>query len=274
MPTPYTYDKLDQEGVTEYIFPPTAPSSSACPEGAEDLHIEVDNGATIHLRFFPAADRQSPCLLFFHGNGETVADYDDAGSMHNKSGTTFIAAEYRGYGLSTGTPSATTMISDCHAILEAVIAWRQAKEYTGKLLVMGRSLGSASAIELAWAHADVIDALLIDSGFALTIPLLQTIGVDVDGLGLKEDNGFHNLDKIKQISMATYIIHGQHDEIISLTNASELIAESPALQKEFQTVPGAGHNTIMTVAGPMYYEVMGRFIDKIGKVRKKRSGIR
>lgn len=270
----YSYDKLDQPGVTEYLFHPTPSSGSPCPDGAEDIHIDVAEGVTIHLRIFPSANQEAPCLLFFHGNGEIVEDYDDAGSMYNQRDITFIAAEYRGYGHSTGTPSASTMMADCHAILEAVSAWCTSRGFTGKILVMGRSLGSASAIELAWAHPDIVSALLIDSGFALTIPLLQTIGVDTDGLGLTEEECFHNLDKIKQISMATYIIHGQHDEIIDLTNASELIAESIAPQKEFQTVPRAGHNTIMTVAGAMYYEVMGRFIDKIGKVRRKRSGVR
>jgi hypothetical protein len=166
------------------------------------------------------------------------------------------------------------MMTDCHAILDEVSSWRHKHGYTGKLLVMGRSLGSAPAIELAWAHPDLVDALLIDSGFAFTLPLLETIGVDVAAVGISEDDGFHNLDKIKKISMPTYIIHGQNDEIIALTNAMELIAESIAYQKEFQTVPRAGHNTIMTAAGAMYYDVMGRFIDTIGKVRKKRSGVR
>ncbi|MEN8257491.1 MAG: alpha/beta hydrolase [Thermodesulfobacteriota bacterium] len=274
MSTPYTYAKLDQQGVTEYIFHPAPPSGSPCPAGAEDLHIDVSDGATVHLRIFPSNNREAPCLLFFHGNGEVVSDYDDAAPMYAERDITFMAAEYRGYGHSTGTPSASTMLTDAHAILDAVCSWRKTNNHNGKLLTMGRSLGSAAAIELAWAHPDRVDALLIDSGFALTLPLLHTIGVDVDGLGLTEEDGFHNLDKIKKITMATYIIHGQIDEIITLANASELIAESPALQKEFQTVPGAGHNTIMTVAGVMYYDVMGRFIDKIGQVRKKRSGIR
>ncbi len=274
MSTPYTYDKLDQQGVIEYIFHPSSPSGSPCPTGAEDLHVDVDDGITVHLRIFPCDDLEAPCLLFFHGNGEIVSDYDDAAPMYNSRGITFIAADYRGYGLSTGTPSATTMLADSHLILEAACSWLQNHNYTGKLLVMGRSLGSACALELAAAHPDRISALLIDSGFAFTLPLLETIGVDTDGLGLTEEDGFHNLDKIRKITMATYIIHGQNDETISITNASELIAESPALQKEFQAVPGAGHNTIMSVAGPMYYDVMGRFINKIGQIRKKRSGVR
>ncbi len=274
MTTPSTYAKLDQAGVTEYLFHPTPPSNAPCPASAEDVHLEMADGATIHLRIFPSGNLAAPCLLFFHGNGEIVSDYDDAGDSYNKRDITFIAAEYRGYGYATGTPSASTMLTDCHAILDEVFSWRQAHGYTGKLLVMGRSLGSASAIELAWAHPDLVDALLIDSGFALTLPLLQTLGVDVEGLGLTEQDGFHNLDKIKKISMPTYIIHGQNDEIIAITNATELISASIALQKEFQTVPGAGHNTLMTVAGDLYYEVMGRFIKTIGQVRKRRPGIR
>lgn len=274
MATPYSYSKLDQPGVTEYIFHPTQAAPAPCPDGAEDIHLDVATDASLHLRVFPSGQAEAPCLLFFHGNGELVADYDDAAAMYTKRGITFMAAEYRGYGLATGTPSASAMMADCHALLAAASAWQKDHGYTGKLLVMGRSLGSAPAIELAWAHPEQVAALLIDSGFAFTLPLLQTIGVDVDGLGLSEEDGFHNLDKIKKIAMPTYIIHGQHDEIIDITNATELIAESIALQKEFQTVPRAGHNTIMAVAGPMYYEVMGRFIDTIGKVRKKRAGIR
>lgn len=274
MSATYTYDKLDKSGVSEYIFHPTSPSEASSPEGAEDMHLDVGDGITLHLRFFPSTNLESPCLLFFHGNGETVADYDDVGAMYNQREITFIAAEYRGYGLSKGQPSASTKMTDCHTILKAVCSWRKDHDHTGKLFVMGRSLGSASAIELAWAHPDIVDALLIDSGFANTLPLLERLGVDVASQGLTEEDGFHNLDKIKEISMATYIIHGQNDEIIDLSNASELISESPALQKEFQTVPGAGHKTIMSVAGPMYYEVLGRFINNVGNVRKKRSGVR
>lgn len=274
MTTPYSYAKLDQAGVTEYLFHPTPPAAAPCPASAEDIHLDMEDGATIHLRIFPSGNLEAPCLLFFHGNGEIVSDYDDAGEIYNKLDITFIAAEYRGYGHATGTPSATAMLTDCHAILKEVSSWRKGHGYTGKFLVMGRSLGSASAIELAWAHPDLVDALLVDSGFALTLPLLQTIGVDVDGLGITEQDGFHNLDKIQKISMPTYIIHGQNDEIIAITNATELISGSLAEQKEFQTVPGAGHNSLMSVAGDLYYEVMGRFIKKIGQVRKRRPGIR
>jgi len=43
---------------------------------------------------------------------------------------------------------------------------------------MGRSLGSAPAIELAAAHADRVCGLIIESGFAFAGPLLRLLGID------------------------------------------------------------------------------------------------
>jgi hypothetical protein len=42
-----------------------------------------------------------------------------------------------------------------------------------------------------------------------------------------------------------------------------LQAESGARNKQFQVVPGADHNTIMAVAGNLYFETIKQFINKI-----------
>ena len=67
---------------------------------------------------------------------------------------------------------------------------------------MGRSLGSASALELAWAHKTDIDALVIESGFALAAPLLRLLGVDTEAIGFSEEKGFRNIDKIRAFDKA------------------------------------------------------------------------
>ncbi|MEN8140860.1 MAG: alpha/beta hydrolase [Thermodesulfobacteriota bacterium] len=264
--------KLDQPAVTSLLFHPRPASDTAAAAG-RDAMVPVA-GAEIQVRYHLHDDLAKPAILFFHGNGEIVNDYDELAPGFQEMGASLIVAEFRGYGLSTGSPTATTLLSDSEEVLAAVTKELAEKGFTGKLLVMGRSLGSAAAIHLAAQEATEIKALLIDSGFAFTLPLLETIGVDVAGLGLTEEDGFGNLEKIRKITMATYIIHGQHDEIISQTNASNLVAESGAQQKEFQIVPGAGHNNILQITGKMYFEVMGRFVKKIGIVRKKKKGVR
>ena len=267
------YEKLDQPAVTSLLFHPRA-DEAPVPEGCEDSMVAMEDGTKIHVRYHLIDDLSKPAILFFHGNGEIVSDYDDVAPGFQSMDVSFIAAEFRGYGRSDGAPLASKMMIDSSEILSAVEKELTDRGFTGKLLVMGRSLGSAPAMGLAARFPQRVAGLLIDSGFAYTRPLLQTIGVDVDGLGIAEEDGLGTLNNIKQVLNATYILHGQNDEIIALDNASHLIAECPAAQKEFQMVPGAGHNNIMQVTGKMYFEVMGRFVKKIGQVRKKKKGVR
>lgn len=267
------YEKLDRPEILSFMFYPRPDETPTPPENAEDQLVSID-GADVHIRYHLADDRASAAILFFHGNGEIVSDYDDFARIFNEKGVSFIAAEYRGYGKSSGKPSASHMMNDAHRIFEEAGKKLSKWGHTGKLLVMGRSLGSAPAIELAASYPEQIKGLLLDSAFAYTLPVMKAIGIDVASLGLSEDDCFGNIDKIRTISLPTYIIHGQHDDIINLNNGAELQMESPAQQKEFQTVPGAGHNNIMQVAGMMYFDVMMRFIKKIGKMRKKRKGVR
>lgn len=269
----YSYDKMDQPEVQSFMFYPRPNNGNPLPDTAEDQLIDID-GEKVHIRYHLIEDQEAPVILFFHGNGEIVADYDHIAESYKEQQVSFIAAEYRGYGLSSGTPSASNMIHDAHAILSAVTQKLTTLNYSGKLLVMGRSLGSAPAIELAATYPEQVKGLVLDSTFAFTLPVLKAVGVDVDAAELTENDGFHNIEKIRTISLPTYMIHGQVDEIIELDNAAALQMECTALQKQFQAVPGAGHNTIMNVAGNMYFEVLKRFINSMGKMRRKRTGVR
>lgn len=267
----FSYTKLDAPEITNLLFHPQSDPGHACPESATDLLIDTDDGGNLHLRCHPVADAVK-AVLFFHGNGELVSDYDDIALAFNKLGVTFLAAEYRGYGLSTGEISASVMMADAEIYFNEARTFLDKNDFTGKFLVMGRSLGTAPAIDLAFRYPKIVKGLLIDSGFAFTLPLLENLGLDVQDM--TEDDGFGNLAKIQKTGCSTYIIHGQKDEIISLENCSTLMSESEARQKEFQMVPGAGHNTIFDVAGPMYFEVLQRFLKNVGIMRKKKSGIR
>jgi pimeloyl-ACP methyl ester carboxylesterase len=135
---------------------------------------------------------------------------------------------------------------------------------------MGRSLGAAAALELAASHAEAFAGLIIESGFATTLPLLMNLGIDVAGLGISEEDGFRNVRKISSFTKPTLIIHGQYDEIIPVNSAAILQAQSPARSKEFQVVPGASHNTIIASAGELYFSVIKQFCNKISGIRAPR----
>ncbi|MDH3996626.1 MAG: alpha/beta hydrolase, partial [Desulfobulbaceae bacterium] len=214
----YDYSKLDQTEVLQIIFHPRRDAHPGPPpDNVVDNIITVDEGIGVHTRFH-LAGQQEPNILFFHGNGEIVSDYDTIGPYYTKFGMNFLAVDYRGYGKSSGSPTVTAMMADSHRVLDAVRDWLSKAGHTGPLLAMGRSLGAAAALELASNHADDFAGLIIESGFATTLPLLMNLGVDVARLRISEEDGFRNVRKISSFTKPTLIIHGQYDEIIPVNS--------------------------------------------------------
>jgi pimeloyl-ACP methyl ester carboxylesterase len=258
----FGYAKLDRPEVLQALFHPRQEIGATGPPGVINHDITVDEGIRIGARFHLAGEGD-PNILFFHGNGEIVADYDPIGPMYNEHGLSFLAVDYRGYGRSGGLPTATTMMRDAHVVFKEIRAWLKQENRTGPLLVMGRSLGSACAVDLAASHEGDISGLIVESGFALTIPLLNCLGVDTRTLGITEADGFKNLDKISQVCKPTLIIHGRYDQIIPAMSAELLQVHCGARGKEFHMIPGADHNTIMVHAGKYYFEIIKRFTNKL-----------
>jgi hypothetical protein len=268
-----TYEKLDQPAVAAALFYPRQDTVPP-PAGARDHRIEVEPGVVLGVRSFLTADPAVVNLLFFHGNGEVVADYDEVGPQYNAQGINFLAVDYRGYGQSTGAPTVSAMVQDAHRVLHWVLAWLAGEDRTGHLVVMGRSLGSVSAIELA-ASEEAVAGLIVESGIAQTLPLLGLLGLDAQALGIAEADGFGNLEKIARVQKPTYILHAQHDRIIPIRLAEELQSVCGARSKEFQMIPGADHNNILALTGTLYFQAIKQFLKRVGKSHgPRRSGIR
>ena len=142
------YAVLDQPGVLQSLFHPRKQAPGRTPHGGrDDLMIPVDQGVEVGASFhFKHPD--APVILFFHGNGEIVSDYDEIGACFLDIGVNFFVVDYRGYGSSTGFPAFSSMMDDCHIQLDFLISYMREKQMTGPVCVMGRSLGSAPALEL------------------------------------------------------------------------------------------------------------------------------
>jgi hypothetical protein len=208
-------------------------------------------------------DISSPNIIFFHGNGEIVADYDDIGPLYNHAGINLLVMDYRGYGWSSGSPCVASMLFDAEVLFCEVQNWLSHHAYTGALFIMGRSLGSISAIDLATRHGDDIKGLLIESGIADTIPLAKSLGIDISGIDFTEEDGFQNVEKIAKVTIPTFILHGAKDEIIAADEAEKLQSYSGARTKEFVVIPGATHNTMILTGGKLYFQTIKVFIDKV-----------
>lgn len=135
--------------------------------------------------------------------------------------------------------------------------------YSGPFIVMGRSLGSASALELAARHEAETDGLIIESGFALAEPLLRLLGVDLRSFNFTESNGFQSLDKITRFRKPVLIIHAEFDHIIPYSDALLFYSQSPSPDKTLLKIPGANHNDIFSRGLMEYMSAVKSFASRL-----------
>jgi uncharacterized protein len=256
------YIQLDQPEILSRLFYPRRESKTRLPEGAVDVDFEMESGVALGCRFH-IHDMAAPSIIYFHGNGEIVCDHDEIGREYMNIGCNLLVMSYRGYGWSSGTPTVHAMFNDGRNLFLETIAWLRAGGYTGPLFLMGRSLGSACAIDLAFIHGDTVKGLIIESGFADTLPLLEVLGISQAKTGIREEEGFRNKEKIAKVKIPTLILHGARDQLIPPSEAERLQANSGARNKQFYLIPGADHNTMISSVGKMYFQTIRQFIDAI-----------
>jgi uncharacterized protein len=259
----YDYSSFDQPEILRVLFHPR-PEWGAAANGS-NVHavlIPVTSGDLIGARFH-ISEKTQPNILFFHGNGEIAADYDDLGAIYNQHSINFLVVDYRGYGASTGHPTVTAMMADCHNIFDFVESWLKQNNFTGPLLVMGRSLGSASAIELALGHQEDISGLILESGFADEAPLLTLLGVPLPLAEKLRKTGFQHIEKIKGMFLPILVIHAEYDHNIAFSQGRALYEAAGSNDKRFLKIMDADHNTIFARGLPEYMGAVAGFAARL-----------
>lgn len=204
-----------------------------------------------------------PVIVYFHGNGEIATDSDYVVGEFRRAGASLIVIDYRGYGWSTGTPLASTILPDAQRAADALPGiLAEAGLVNPPLFLMGRSLGSAPAIDLAARHPDRYKGLIVESGFAEFLSVLARMGLNLPAM-LQGPAPFGNVQKLAKIMLPLLVIHGEHDQLIPVSHGQTLYDASPAEEKRLLRIPYAGHNDIMLVATDEYFAAIRDFISDV-----------
>ena len=249
------YSVLDRPEILHFIFYPRRDWTPPPPE-ASDFMVPVDAGVSISCRFYPAA-AGSPSILYFHGNGEVVCDHDWIARLYNREGVSLFVADYRGYGRSGGTPSFASMTADAHAICGFFLETVRASGHGGSVFVMGRSLGSHSAVELAFHYPKDFRGLIVESGSSNMARLLELFGLSSEGLSRL---GETISARLRFIKLPALVIHGEWDSLIPPDEAVTLYEQLGSQEKRLVIVPGADHNSVMAVGMEQYFAAVREFV--------------
>ncbi len=216
------------------IFQPPAPSYP--PELKGLLHLKTKAGEDIAAVHYPAA-KGMPTLLYSHGNAEDLGQSIELYQEWHGQGIGVFAYDYPGYGQSSGSPSE----SSCERAIQS--AWNyliRSGVAASSIVIVSRSVGGGPGVWLA-AHEKPAGVALISpftSAFAVAIPF-----------PLFPRDRFPNIKRIRTIHSPLLVIHGENDEVIPVSHGRKLLDASPASDKTFVPIPGAGHNDLFEVAG-------------------------
>jgi alpha-beta hydrolase superfamily lysophospholipase len=253
-------EMLDKPEILQFVFYPRRDYSERDTGGNVSAGlIPVDENVSISYSFY-FGSHQQPNILFFHGNGEIASDYESIGPIYNQIGLNLFVADYRGYGSSGGKPTLSDMIRDAHPIFEGFKRALKDGGFSGSLFIMGRSLGSASAIELASHYQSQLKGLIIESGFANVFNLLKYLGFPLKSLGITVPEILYSQKLIEKISLPTLVMHGEYDQIVPVAEGKALYENIAAKDKRLIIIPGVDHNTIMSSGMQQYLKALQGFI--------------
>jgi uncharacterized protein len=222
----------------------------------EDVFLTAADGVRLHGWWVPA-ERDRGAVLFCHGNAGNISHRLESIAVFRRLGLNVLIFDYRGYGRSGGSPDEEGTYRDAEA------AYRYLREERGinpgRIVIFGRSLGGAMAIELA--RRVEAAALVCESTFTSAAEMGKLIYPSLP-VGLIIRNKYDSLSKVSALTLPVLFIHSPEDELVPFAHGEALFRAAPE-PKEFLRIAG-GHGDGFLATGPYYQEGLDSFLKKIG----------
>ena len=243
-----------------FIFHPSAeivqtPRQAGLP--FQDHFFTSADGVRLHGWFIPHRDARAT-LVWFHGNAGNISHrVENIKLLHDRVKINIFIFDYRGYGRSAGSISEEGAYRDGAAALDFV---RQQLAVEAKsLIIFGRSLGAAVAVEMALQFA--CRGLILETPFTSIRDMAKTV-FPVLPIGLFLQTRFDVLEKIAQVKVPLLVLHGDRDDLVPYEHGQRVFAAARA-PKEFYTIIGAKHNDTYLVGGEAYFERLRSFVETV-----------
>lgn len=228
------------------LYPaPLRAVAAELPSGCEAMTLPSSSGGApaVHALRWRAAPG-SPTLVWFHGNGESIDDLLPLGARFASEGLGFVAMEYRGYGRSAGTkPTEAGLYADAERLLLTLEGERRSPE-ASPLVVVGYSLGSALAAELAARGRG--DRFVLVAPFTSITDIASRLAPFLPARLLLTER-FDTLAKAPSFRAPLLVIHGSDDEVVPF--AMGYAVAGAAKGARLVTIPKGRHADVFVVEG-------------------------
>jgi pimeloyl-ACP methyl ester carboxylesterase len=187
-------------------------------------------------------------LLYFGGNAEDVGA--SIGRFAERlPGHSLYFVNYRGYGGSSGRPSERALVGDAVAIFDRLRARHD------EISVVGRSLGSSVAVQLASEREVRRIALVTPFDSLVNVARAHLSWLPV---GLLMRDRFDSVSRAPGISADALVVIAEADEIVPRARSDALVAAFPE-RPRVVVLEGARHNEIDL--DPRYLKELAMFLE-------------
>ncbi len=237
------------------FHPPETPSSQPSAVGRDVLRVQVPVGNGLSLggwlaRPADAGGTRRPLVIYFGGNAEEVSWMTEMSTRF--PGWAMLAVNYRGYAGNPGKPGEDALVADAAAIHD----WAAARTDVdaGRIVVIGRSLGSGVAVQLAAMRklSGVVLVTPFDSLREVAQRLYRFVPV-----GLLLRHPFDSLQRAGAIEAPLLALVAADDTLIPPAHARRLF-DAWRGPKSWHLIPHADHTSID--GDPAYWSFIAGFL--------------
>ena len=221
------------------------PVPESNPPGAQSIRVKSGDAV---LKVW-VVDRADPrALIYFGGNAEDVS-----GSLPSFAaafpGHSLYLVNYRGYGGSTGRPSESALFADAAAIYDELRARHP------EISVMGRSLGSGVAAQLASVRE--LQRLVLVTPYDSLVNVARE-HFPLFPVALLMRDRYDSATRVRDIRAPALAVIAGADEIIPRARSEALVAGFPPSRLQVIVLQGATHNSLDLFPG--YLRAVANFL--------------
>lgn len=218
--------------------------------GPDIIELTTPDGVKLFARHWPNPTAKHT-LLYLHGNYEELGSLNDYIPALVEMGYAVFAFDYRGYGLSRGTPDEANLYADTQ------LAYDHMRTKLGlpaeRIVPFGYSLGAGPAVELA--RRQPVAGLVLQGAFVSAYRVMTRVPVF-------PGDKFASLGKMSELRCPVMVIHGTADTTVPFWHGKALY-EATKSRKTSLFVEGGPHSGLADFTGPRYAEELRKFTDSL-----------
>jgi fermentation-respiration switch protein FrsA (DUF1100 family) len=220
---------------------------------SREVWPQTEDGQRLHSWWITGRTPTIGHVLLCHGNAGNIGDRLLHAKLLSDVGFDVLLFDYRGYGLSSGSPQEEGLYRDARAALAAALA--QPELDPDRMLYLGESLGGAVALRLALEAPP--RGLVLQSTFS-SVRDIARVHYRFIPTALVPD-AFPSLRRIGALLAPLLVLHGDRDDVVPLSQGQALFEAAPS-PKQIHVFPGAGHSDLVVVAEREYGHVIARWV--------------